>query len=186
MLIKFFILLSILFTSTLLFSQDYEISKSEFVVSGSSSLHDWELKSTISSGKISFKKEKDKIKSISKLNVSLLSKSLKSKKKDLDENAYESLNVKNFPTIEFEFKEIISIKNDDSKIIIKMKGILKIAGVEKNIVLDVLTKIEKSAIIFEGEIPLKFTDFKINPPKALMGTVKTGNEIKIKFFVNFE
>ena len=36
-------------------------------------------------------------------------------------------------------------------------------------------------VTLTGATKLKMTDYKIDPPKALMGTITTGDEITIKF-----
>jgi hypothetical protein len=36
-------------------------------------------------------------------------------------------------------------------------------------------------IKFSGSYTLKMTDFKMSPPTAMMGTIKVGNEVTIKF-----
>ena len=38
----------------------------------------------------------------------------------------------------------------------------------------------------KGEVPLKMSDFGIDPPTAMMGTLKTGNEVVIKYNLEFE
>lgn len=183
---KYLILVANLIFCFLIFSQDFSISTSEYIVNGTSTLHDWHMKSEKSRGKLVIKRENGSIKSISSLSITIPANSLKSTKKGLDENAYKALKSTSFPLIEFDFLELISIKQLDNKEQIKIKGTLKIAGNKKTIPLDINVEMTQKTINFKGEFYLKFTDMKIDPPKALLGTVKTGNDLKIKFSVNFE
>lgn len=40
-------------------------------------------------------------------------------------------------------------------------------------------------VAFMGEIKINMTEFNVDPPTALLGTIKTGEEITIKFQVFF-
>ena len=41
-------------------------------------------------------------------------------------------------------------------------------------------------VVLKGEKTFKMTEFKIDPPKALLGTITTGDEITIKFNTIFK
>ena len=41
-------------------------------------------------------------------------------------------------------------------------------------------------ILFKGSLPVKMTAYEITPPKAMMGTIKTGDDIVISFEVTFK
>ena len=43
-----------------------------------------------------------------------------------------------------------------------------------------------AGIVIEGEKSILMTDYGIKPPKALLGTIKTGNKINIIFKIDFE
>lgn len=61
-------------------------------------------------------------------------------------------------------------------------GNLNVAGTTKSI--DLVVKGEllpNGAILFEGMKALKMTDFNVKPPTALLGVLKTGNEVFISF-----
>jgi hypothetical protein len=66
-------------------------------------------------------------------------------------------------------------------------GSLSIAGTTLKTDLYVLGKVASNGTItFTGSKKIKMTDFKINPPTALMGTLTTGNEVEIVFQVTFK
>jgi hypothetical protein len=39
---------------------------------------------------------------------------------------------------------------------------------------------------FEGSYSLKMTDYKMKPPTAMMGVMRVGDDVKLKFAVTFE
>lgn len=104
----------------------------------------------------------------------------------MDKLTYKALKADEYPVITFIFKKGEIVKEDPSFIDVKLMGDLSIAGVTKNI--SVITKINKlgETIILKGVHKLKMTDFGISPPKALLGTIKTGDEITIEFNLIFE
>ena len=49
-------------------------------------------------------------------------------------------------------------------------GTLRVAGVEKEIALDITTERKDATLAVKGEVQVLMTDFGITPPKAMMGT----------------
>lgn len=151
-------------------------------VSGTSSLHDWEMISRKGDGKAAIFFSGDKILEIKSLSVSLPSTSLKSGKKGMDDNAYKALKSASFSQITFELSDVLSSTNNN----IKAKGTLTIAGVSQNITFDLGYKISGNYVRFTGDFPVTFTQFKMKPPTAVFGSIKTGNELTIAFNTLFK
>lgn len=157
-------------------------SDQKFKVSGTSSLHDWEMVSSKGEGKAGLILKEDKITSIKTLTVSLPSNSLKSGKKGMDENAYKALRTSSYSDINFELTEVINSSSGS----VKAKGKLTIAGVSHYITFDLGYKISGNYIRFTGDFPVTFTQFKMKPPTAVFGTIKTGNELTVSFNTLFK
>ncbi len=153
----------------------------EIKVAGTSTLHDWEMVSAKAEGKVLITARNNQITSISSLVVTLPATSLKSGKKAMDEIAYESLRAKQQPEIHFVLDQVESITDE----LIMAKGRLTIAATSHAIPVEVNYKVTGDAIRFTGSLPLTFTQFKIDPPKAMFGTIKTGDELKIFFDITF-
>jgi polyisoprenoid-binding protein YceI len=120
---------------------------------------------------------------IEKLDISVKAESLKSGKNGMDKNTYKALKTDDYETIDFKLIKLDDVlKKADGKFTLKTTGDLTVTGVKKRISLnfDIDTSLAKS-IILTGEKTLKMTDFNIEPPKALFGTITTGDEITIKF-----
>ena len=100
----------------------------------------------------------------------------------MDNNAYKALDEKQYPQIYFELTEVESIIDQ----MIKAKGNLTISGNSSMVSLEVNYQLSEDDIWFTGSIPITFTQFKLDPPKALFGTIKTGDDLKISFETIFK
>jgi polyisoprenoid-binding protein YceI len=60
-------------------------------------------------------------------------------------------------------------------------GTLKVAGIEKEIVLPLVTTLRNGKLLVLGSVDLLMTDFGIAPPTAMMGVLKTDPKITIRF-----
>lgn len=159
--------------------------ESTLTVLGTSSLHDWHVTAEKQSGKIVFSNlETGKI---DKCNIDVVAESLKSGKSSMDKNTYKALNTGTYKTISF---QLISVKETinkgNGKFTVKAEGDLTIAGVKKRVPLDFSLNVEGNKATLVGEKKFKMTDFKIDPPKALLGTITTGDDITIKFSTIFK
>lgn len=153
------------------------------LIEGTSTLHDWESNVEKTEAQLVVNNLEDV--TIETLNVKVDVLSIKSGKKLMDKLTYKALKAKKYPDITFVFKKGEIIGENEAFIDIKLNGDLTIAGVTKNV--SVVTKINKlgNTILLKGSHKLKMTDFGIDPPKALLGTIKTGDEITIKFNLKF-
>nr|WKN35880.1 YceI family protein [Tunicatimonas sp. TK19036] len=154
----------------------------EFKVSGTSTLHDWDMVSDDATGEGQITIENQKITRINSLVVTLPTKSLKSGKGSMDDNAYEALVAKEYPEIQFELIEIETITDQS----LRAKGNLTIAGTKSLVPLQVDYEITGNTVQFSGSFPITFTQFNIEPPKALLGTIKTGDKLQISFETTFK
>lgn len=115
----------------------------------------------------------------SEVSMRLDVKDLKSGDGTLDKHMYEALKSEKFPAIEmkldkFEFKDQNSAT---------ASGVLTVAGETRPIELKLNISTDGDNIIIRGSKSLRMTDFGIEPPKIMMGAIKTRNEIEIIFDV---
>ncbi len=171
-----------LFSFQVATSQTYVLnnSSSELEVQGTSSLHDWEITAEEQSGDAQIENSEDF--TIKTLSFSVKAESLKSGKSGMDKNTYKALNTNKYKTIDFNLTSVSKIeKISENSFKATVKGDLTISGSKQSISLTLNLKLDGSKLLVEGEKPLKMTDFGIEPPKALLGTIKTGDAIKIIF-----
>ena len=105
----------------------------------------------------------------------------------MNNNTYKALKADANPEIIFTLTEqILFIPLKTSETAITAKGNLTIAGVTRPISMSGKILMQTAGkISFEGSQTIKMTDYGIDPPKALFGTLKTGNEITVSFKTNF-
>lgn len=174
-------------TFNLISAQQFNLlnGESKLTVLGTSSLHDWHVTAENQSGKIVFKNLETG--EIEKCNVEIVAESLKSGKSSMDKNTYKALKTDSYKTISFQLVEVKeTVNKGNGKFTVHTQGDLTIAGVKKRVSLDFTTTIADNKITFVGEKKFKMTDFKIDPPKAMFGTITTGDEVTIKFSTIFK
>lgn len=101
---------------------------------------------------------------------------LKSTKDGLDKNMYKALKVKEHADITFSFKHMTGAPGA-----LTAAGVLRIAGVERDVMLPLTTTVKDDALVVAGEIDLLMPDYGIAPPKALMGMVRAHPKVKVSF-----
>ena len=169
---------------------DYTISESksnDMKLSGTSSLHDWDMNTHDFTGKaqFDFKKGDDQILiGLNSLTFSLPVTNLKSDKKGLDRNAYEALKTDKYKNITYTLLSAKVSPEKDRKFLLKTTGNLTISGITREVTMDVYCVVNKDATInCSGTEALKMSDYKVEPPSFLFGAMKTGDSIKLDFNV---
>ena len=107
--------------------------------------------------------------------ISIPAVSLKSTKDGIDKNMHKALKTDKFADITFRMKSLEARGTG-----VRALGTLTIAGVSKEVVLDLAAKRSGSNLSVVGEIPLLMTDYGVTPPKAMMGMMKTDPKVVIK------
>jgi polyisoprenoid-binding protein YceI len=181
--------LKIVYTAFFLFTiiclnaqKTYTVQKDNTLkISGTSSLHDWDMTSSTATGRMVGTFENQSLQSIQSLTVEMPAESLKSGKNGMDKNAYKALKTPSFKTIKFDLKSAKKEGNTWT-----LNGIFQIAGVSKNVTIKAKESFNAGDIVLEGSYDFKLTDYDITPPTALMGTVKTGDAVKVTFKISFK
>jgi hypothetical protein len=110
--------------------------------------------------------------------IAIKTASLASPKEGIDKNMHKALKAAEFPEITF---KLTRIEAGAAANTLKAIGLLKIAGVEKQVTLDLKTAVNASTITVVGELTLLMTDYGIAPPKAMLGMLKTDPKITVTF-----
>jgi polyisoprenoid-binding protein YceI len=149
-------------------------------VAGTSTLHEWTMTSLEATIQADFEVDASGAPSqLKSLSVSVPSESLKSAHKAMDKNAYSSLKTDKNKVISFSLASSTVQKN-----IFGCIGNLSIAGVTKSISLDATCEAKPNKTLnCTGKKAMKMSDFQIEAPSFMFGTVKTGNEITVSFNV---
>ena len=159
---------------------------SQFTIQGTSSLHDWEMVSNSFDGSLGSIGENEASLQFEKIEVTVPVESLLSGKKVMDKKCYEALKFEEHPKIRYRFRKMENLKPTGAEnYTATFIGALTVAGQTKTVSIPVSIQQKGNQIRIEGAKPLKMSDFDVTPPKALLGTLKTGNEITIVFNLNY-
>jgi polyisoprenoid-binding protein YceI len=102
--------------------------------------------------------------------------SLASPKDGLDKNMHKALKVQEHADIIFRLARLEATGRDA----FRATGTLTIAGVSREVALDLTTSRSESAVTVKGSIDLVMTDYGIAPPKAMLGMLKTDPKVTVQ------
>jgi len=176
------IMILIIAGSSLIAQQTYRVQNGSTIsVEGTSTLHDWEMTTQEPKGEIVLTRGGNSIAKVDKIEINLKAESLKSDSRRMDNNAYSALNTKSHPEIRFRSAEAREITASH----VILHGMLTISGTTKPATIKAEYKINGDRINFSGEHNITFSEFNISAPTAMLGTVRTGDELTVKFDVTF-
>ena len=185
---KIQIQIGVLFLTTLLssplFAQTYNVSakNSKMEVLGTSNIHDWEITAEQQKGNIVLEMDNGTLKAINDLNFTVIAESLKSGKGAMDKNTYKALNTDKYKEICYKLEKVNSIQNSsDNNYKVDTKGYLTISGTKKPVNITFDLKLKDNSIILSGNTLIKMSNFNIDAPTAMFGTITTGDQLTIKY-----
>ena len=181
----------IIFLSVTVFSflfvsaqSNYKITAAKNMIKGTSSLHDWQCVVEKQDGSATINTTGTL--KITALNIRFIVKSIKSVKEDgkyydesMDKNAYKALSAEAFPEIVYTLVSTSNVKTSGKTTTLTATGNLTIAGKTNKITFPVKAIVNGNNVTFTGATKFKMSLFGIKPPTALLGTIKTGDEITI-------
>jgi len=176
------LLLAIYSSSTT--AQSLKLSpKFNLTIAGTTNVHDYETKVTQMNGEIVLNGTNQ----VKTLVLNIPVKSIKSKEKLMDTKTYEAFNADKHPNITFKMTELQSLQINGADVTVAVSGNLTMNGTTKKVTLKSNGKALKSGVYqFKGAVALKMTDFNMKPPTAMMGMMKVGDGITLKYDVTFE
>lgn len=188
-----FILLSLIGLCSIGYSQStYKVENTNDIgmkLMGTSTLHDWEMESRKMTGVGEFVFESGSEKELTSLNsltFSIEVTDLKSDSETLDKNAYEALKSEDYKDINYKLSAS-TLSPEKGGFLLKSKGKLTIAGVTKDIVMDVHIVVNTDGTITcKGSYKLNMTDYSVKPPSFMFGAMKTGDAITLDFAVVYK
>ncbi len=170
-------ILIIFSVATLAFSQwsfKSDLSKSSMKIKGTSTVHDWTSDVEEFAVKGIYKDN-----AITDLEVSVKVASIKSGKSIMNDKTYDALQKDRHPYIYFKASKLAVSGQYATG-----TGTITVAGVSKPISIRARLVPEGSTTYsVSGEVRLQMTDFNIEPPTAMFGTMVTGDEVTIQYNV---
>jgi polyisoprenoid-binding protein YceI len=157
---------------------------SKLKITGTSSVHDWEMSAEMFSCETTVELDSQRITSINAIDFSVKVEDLESGKRIMNNKAHDALKEKRHPEIRFRFDsgDPVTITEGEAK----LAGTLNIAGKSRKVELAAnFNQVRNNRFSVNGMVPLKMTDFDIEPPTAMLGAIETGDEITVNFDFKF-
>jgi polyisoprenoid-binding protein YceI len=162
----------------------YHALHTKIAVEGTSTLHAWSMTSESASCNVVLDFNGTDISDLSSLSFTVKAETLKSDRKGLDKNAYKALNTDKYPLISFNSSYANIHPAEQNSYVISAKGQLTISGVTRDVWLAAVTTINPdNSLQAHGSLKIKMSEYDVQPPSLMLGAVKAGDDITIKFDV---
>lgn len=171
--------------SSLIAQSSYSVQNdaSSIIVTGTSSVHDWDILFEEVSGEAMLILNESSLDSISALSFSTYANSVNSGKRIMNNKTKDALAAKKHPQVTFTLTEVVEIMSDS----LVVQGDLIIAGFTKEIVLTGVYSVgADGSFSASGKKQINMSEYGIKPPTAMLGTLKTGEEVVVEFNVSFQ
>jgi hypothetical protein len=169
--------------------QQYKLSTSgsSVKIKGTSTLHDWSMDAENLSATMSAETRNGMLQKITAVNFSCpVEKIVSNESSMMDSKAHDAFKSEKNPTIKFNFTDQNAINTGNGQVNGTITGNLSMAGKTKPVKIAFAGKVLGSGhIVVTGTKSLKMSDFGMDPPTAMFGTISSGDEVTIVFTIEF-
>lgn len=146
-------------------------SASRMWVDGTSTIHDWTIETQRVDGRVFAKGAV-----VDSVTATIATQSLKSGKSGMDDKVYDALQANRHPNIRVKAGRVDLTSGSGT-----VQATVTIAGTTKVLPVTVKRSVAGTTVSYTGEIAFKMTDFRVSPPTAMMGAIKAGDGITLRF-----
>ncbi len=157
-------------------------------VEGTSTIHDWSCEAEEFSGTVTPAPDAEQpLPNLQSTSLTISVEQFECGKSKMNRKLREAFKIDDHPTIEFEASTIsaqVASAGSGPATSLLVKGDLTMAGTTRTI--EVRTEGYDPAdgrLKFTGQHTLDMTDYQMDPPTAIWGTIKTGEEVTVRFEV---
>ena len=164
------------------------LASSKLTIDGSSNLHEWSATTTdvritqsklgVSLSDANFLEAIVKPGAFEAFEIAVPVATLKSGKDTLDKNMYKALKSPEVANVTFRATKLQAGATAGT---LRLTGLLKIATVQKEVTFDVTAQLAGALLTIKGTVPILMTDYGIEPPKAMLGMLKTDPKVSVTF-----
>ncbi len=176
---------------------DADLASSRVTVEGTSTLHNWKVQGQSVEGYLSI--DEQELAALwmrssppphalaATVRVDILVNSLKSGKRGMDDKMHEALKATMHPMITYRLesakipmRQVAQEEDADGGRTIEATGVLMVAGVERTVDIPMhVRRLSDHRLEISGDTALRMTEFGIDPPRAMLGTLRTGDEVHV-------
>ena len=176
-------------------AQTYTVTDaSTMTIYGSANVTDWEAKVKTIRGEISIQNgdQTDFTDAdpswLNSVSISMPVENIDSDSRRMNNNMHGYLKKDQHPAITYRLVEVQELAlAGNPGIVLTVRGIVTAAGVEKEIVHDVkIVRNESGGLVVSGSQDLLMTDFGIDPPTAMLGSIRSRDEMTITFELHLD
>lgn len=151
-------------------------------VSGTSTLHDWSVRATGLRGSLDLPAGflSGETTAVPAARFTLPVRALQSEHDQMNTLMWEALQTTKHPELSFALESARLQGAGGPTVKVEVKGALTVAGVARPVTLVLDVRRDGNRLLASGELPLKMSDFGIKPPTAMMGTMHTGDAVRVK------
>ena len=189
------LLIAMLFATGAALAQDITLTASEsstMIIDGDSNVHNWEAQVTQVNGTLvlqnveSVAAENLTIESFKSLSMTVPVDGIDAESGGLRKNIHKYMKKDDYPNVTFELNNVTDITDQNGSLLITGNGTITVTGNTYNTDIQVTASVQNGGIQFTGEQQLLMTDFGIDPPAAVFGTIRSKDEVIIRFDVTFQ
>ena len=187
---QFFTLVILIAINISVSAQSYSDGDLTIWITGGSTLHDWkvkaeEVKDFPSSLEVTSQEQFD----INGFSFAVVVKSMDGGRgPSMNNKIYKALMADTHPEILFRQKSSaqFSLSESEGGWSASIEGTVNMVGQEREIEVVAKGEAQENSIIFTGAIPLKLSDFDIEPPSAMFGQIQTKDDIVVHFELEYQ
>jgi polyisoprenoid-binding protein YceI len=165
---------------------DTDMQRSKMMVYGTSNLHDWDMKVKNFTCTLALSRNSGSIR-IGPVHFSAMPENMESGNNVMDKKTRNALRADTYREIDFQASSPETVAFDTDSFEGSLSGELFLAGRTKRITLPFSGEVlSDNKIRVSGSWKLRMSDYSIDPPTALLGTLKTGDKVTVSFDLVFQ
>ena len=153
---------------------------------GTSNVHDWTMEAEKVSAAADAVLNSASLKDFNNATVTVKVEEIESGKRIMNNKTYDALESDDHPNITYTLKSVKDLYSAGKRFSGKAIGSLTIAGKTNTVTIPFQGKVTHDGIVISGDYSLEMTEYNIDPPTAMLGSLTTGNEVTIVYEFTFK
>lgn len=185
---RIIVLSTLLFAWNLKAQQTFRIipENSKMNIEGTSTVHDWEMDAEKFSCVVDLETDGPSMR-VSNVVLTVTATGLVSGYSLMNDKTYAALKADRYPEIRFSLESSDNLSVSNGAFSGRATGMLYLAGVSKRIDVHFTGRFTGNGqLTISGSKKIDMTGYGIDPPTAMLGTLKTGKDVTVSFSLNFK